>query len=178
MTISLADAKHIFRAKKRLIDIHPWAHKPTRDGKAVQCVFASRIKIDGTMPRGIWFRCTMFPKYPDTAAIQIECEILGSRSHIPLYRLDWRPIDTHTNADYGPKILRGEFFDFGTTHEHVFIYHAIPKMKRLRTGGVQTARKIEPDFATFKDTLAHSCATLRMENWVDVPPPNLQGELL
>ena len=139
MTLSLADAKHIIGSRKRLVNIHPWVLRPTRDGKAVQCTFEARIEIDGTLPRGVWFRSTLWPKNPDTASIQLECDLAGSRSHMPLYRLDWRPMTTHTNGQFGPPELRGAFFDVGDTHEHICFDHAVEELCWIFGDGVNQA---------------------------------------
>lgn len=179
MTLDIGDAKRILRANKVLMDIHPWVSKPTRDGKCIQYSFESRIRADSSMPRGLWFRITVFPRYPDTTTFQMECDIPNSRSHMPLYRLDYRPIHTHSNSDdWGPMRLRGLFFEFGETHEHICLYHAIPKLKRLRSGGVHTARRIKPDFLDFDSALEHVCSVLNIQNGGMIPDRNAQGELL
>lgn len=177
MSISVLDAKHIFRAKKRLIDLHEWERK-SRDGKDIQIEFKSRVKVSASIPRGLWFRCVLWAKYPDTANIQLECDMPGKRSHTPLYRLDWRPIITHMNGDFGPRSLRGMFFDVGETHEHCCFYNISHKTREIRANGVQTARKIDREFASYKDALRHACARIGIENLDEIPPPDAQGEML
>jgi hypothetical protein len=49
--------------------------------------------------------------------------------------------------------LRGIYIDPGITHEHTYLDHASETEDRILSGGVQTARKIEPDFASFDDAL-------------------------
>lgn len=179
MTIEIGDAKRILRAGKTISDIHPWISKPTRGGDSIQRCFQSRIITNKAMPRGLWFRITIFQKYPDAATFQLECDIPNNRSHIPLYRLDYRPIHTHSNpADWGPKCLRSKFFAVGETHEHLCIYHIAPKLLRLRSGGVHTASPINPDFADFDAALHHVCAVLKIQNGDRIPSCNAQGALL
>lgn len=176
MTLSVSDAKSILRAKKRLIDLHPWVRK-CRDGKEVQIEFKSRISVSSSMPRGLWFRCVLWASYPDVANIQLECDIPDNKSHLPLYRLDWKPLDTHLNGNFGPKNLRGLFFDVGETHEHCCLYNICHNDLIIRANGVQTARRITPDFLSYKDALIYVCARIGIVNLDEVPPPEAQGEM-
>ena len=74
--------------------------------------------------------------------------------------------------------LRGKFFALGETHEHICIYHLIPKLKRLRAGGVHTARPIVPNFKDFNAALMHVCTVLKIRNGDMIPERNAQGELI
>ena len=84
---------------------------------------------------------------------------------------------SHMNGMYGPSELRGVFFDAGVTHEHVCLFHTKAGDDQIQSGGVQTARKIDPDFESFEQTLKYVCDTLNFENWADIPPPKDQGDL-
>ncbi len=178
MTLEVADAKYILRSKKILLDIHPWKPKPARNGKSTQSCFESRIGFEFSIRRGLWFRINIPAREPETATFQLECDIPNSRSHLPLYRLDYKSLHTHSNSlEWGPSWLRGIFFSVGETHEHNCIYHVIPKLKRLRSGGVHTARRITPDFANYEGALGYVCAILKIQNGDKIPERNAQPEL-
>jgi hypothetical protein len=61
-------------------------------------------------------------------------------------------------------------FGVGETHEHICFNRAVEHVGRLRVGGVHTARRIEPDFASYLDALAHACGTLDLLNCAEIPP--------
>jgi hypothetical protein len=176
MTLLIAEAKRIIRARKRLVDLHPWANK-SRDGKTLQSQFASRISIGGAIPQGLWFRCVIFPKYLDVATVQVEHEIPDRRQHLTLYRLEWHPLTSHGNGDIGPRCLRNQFFDVGESHEHCCMLHLCRETGRIRSGGVQTARRISPDFGSFQDVLGYVRAKLRIDNMDEMPHPDAQPEM-
>jgi hypothetical protein len=177
MTISIDDAKWILEAHKRLIGIREWEMKPDKGRTSVVSTFEARIEINGTMPRGVWLRALVRPRYMDSATFQLECDLPGSRSHLPLYRLDWRPLSIHVNGNRGPEHLRGLMFGAGESHEHICLDHAIEHEGRIRAGGVQTATKIYPDFASYQDALAYVCGKLRLVNCADIPPVRDLGSL-
>jgi hypothetical protein len=177
VTILITDAKSIIRDRKRLVDLHSWERK-SRDGRIWQVQFESRISINGSIPQGLWFRCVILPQYQDVATIQIEHEISGKRCRLVLYRLDWHPLTTHGNGNIGPRCLRGQFFDVGQTHEHCCMFHLCQGTGRIRSGGVQTARLISPDFGSFQDVLGYVRAKLRIENLDDMPSPNAQLDMI
>ena len=153
-------------------------NKLTRNQESTERSFESRVGIAGTIRRGLWFRINIPARSPDSARFQLECDLPNSRSHLPLYRLDFKQIHTHTNSPtWGPSSLRGLFFCSGETHEHNCIYHVIPRLGKLRSGGVQTARKIHPDFANYDSALAYVCATLKIQNCDKIPARNAQAEL-
>jgi hypothetical protein len=55
--------------------------------------------------------------------------------------------------------------------------HAVEHERRIRAGGVQTATKIDPDFASYMDALAYVCAKLGLLNCVEIPPVRDLGGL-
>jgi hypothetical protein len=178
MTLEIADAKNILRASKTLLDIHQWKTELSRNRKYYQASFESRVAFDGAIRRGLWFRINHLSTESQAATFQLECDIPNSRTHMPLYRLDFRRSHTHSNSlDWGPSSLRGKFFCARETHEHNCIFHLIPKLKRLRAGGVHTARKIDPDFANYEAALAHVCAMLKIQNGDRIPVRTAQPEL-
>jgi len=175
MSISLAEARTIIETPKRLIDIRDWHVKPNRETRAALYVYEARVRLAQSIPRGIWFRAHVFPAYPDTAKFQLDCEQPGTRAHLPLYRLEWRPVIPHTNGFAGPPELQGLFIPRGRTHEHICFDHAVEHEGRLRAGGVECARPIEPDFQTFSEALGRACAMLSIENCGEIPKPHDQG---
>lgn len=179
MTISVVEAKHILRSRKRLLIGEPlWQLKASRIGSGDQLEFKSRVTISGAVPRGVWFRCIVFSKHANVGSIQLDCDHNEKRSHTPLYRLDWHPLRPHINGSFGLVSLRKDFIGAGVTHEHCCLYNICYQTRRIRSNGVQTARKIVPDFATFNDALAHVCAKLRIANWREIPPQTeIQQEL-
>jgi hypothetical protein len=55
--------------------------------------------------------------------------------------------------------------------------HLCRQTGRIRSGGVQTARQISPDFTSFQDVLNYVCAKLRIENMDEMPQPDAQAEM-
>ena len=177
MTLSIEDAKRIIAAPKRLIGIREWEIKARGGNTSPYSAFEARVEIDGTIPRGLWFRANVRPRQMDSATFQLECDLPDNRSHLPLYRLDWRPLSNHLNGDHGPPKLRGLLFAAGESHEHSCLDHAIEHEGRIRTGGVQTATKIDPDFPTYQDALAYVCVKLTLVNCAEIPPVRDLGGL-
>lgn len=178
MELLAKDAAFILEAEKRLRGRCRWTvAKSSRDGCARRVNFEARVSIGGTMPRGIWFRITVIPQYADTATFQLECDTPGFRAHLPLYRLDWNPAQTHLNGQHGPAELRGMFIDAGITHAHNCLDHIDDSTGLLRNGGVQTARIIKPDFSSYDEALLWVCDKLRIRNRGDIPPPPAQAEM-
>ena len=178
MQLSIADAKFILEAPKRLVDIRPWRSADNRHGCSVVHNFAARISIEGTLPRGLWFRCSKIWDFPLTGTFQLDCEQQGTRQHLPLYRLDWRPFGGHKNGPHGPEELRDIYLPEGVTHEHTCLFHSDERSGLILSGGVQTARPISPDFESFHEALRRACDRLSIRNHGEIPPPISQGELL
>lgn len=178
MTLLLTDARTILESPKRLVSIHDWQAKPNRDNRPAILTFEARIVIESAMPRGLWFRSHVWPQYPDSAMFQMECDLPENRSHLPLYRLEWRPFNTHMNGNCGPKELHGLFLDSGVTHEHSCLDNVAGGEDRIRAGGVQTARQIDPDFQSFLEALNYACDKLKITNREDIPSPSTQFEMI
>lgn len=179
MTIPISDANYLLSADKQLIDLHAWVRRGNREKKFPLLMFQSRVAIDGALPRGLWFRISVFPSYPDVATFQLDMEKPGVRTHLELYRLDWRPLTGHGNGmgDDCPDELRGLVLAAGDTHEHVCTDNVARAEDRIRASGVQAARKIEPDFDSYDAALAYVCDKLRIVNWREIPQSNAQNEM-
>ena len=101
----------------------------------------------------------------------------GVRTHLPLYRLDWRPFRPHLNGPDGPEELRGVLFQEGVTHEHICLLDADEKGE-IRSDRNLIAKIVTPDPASFQEALTYVCATLSIVNQNDIPPAPSQGRLV
>jgi hypothetical protein len=178
MRLSFADAKWILAASKTLFDFHPWSEAKNRYGCSIIHSFRARVALDGGAFRGLWFRATKILDNPNTGTFQLDMEQPGVRSHLPLYRLEWRPFRDHVNGSFGPDELRGLRIREGVTHEHICILHADEKGEFIRSDGVQTAKTVAPDPGSFQEALTYACDTLAIVNRDDIPPPVAQGEIV
>ncbi len=177
MTIGLHEAKLLIECEKQLVALAEWKPVENREGRAEKHIFEARIAIDGTLPRGLWFRILVYPRFLNCGTFQLDCDKPGSRSHHTLYRLEWRPIRGHINGQHGPPEYRGLPFRPGETHHHCCLDHTVDAEGRIRAGDVQCARPIVPDFRNFDEALAFACDTLRIWNRADIPRPGDQGAL-
>lgn len=179
MTIPLSDANYLLGADKQLIEMRSWVWSGNCEKRSPLLIFWSRILIDGALPRGLWFRISVFPKYPDVATFQMDMEKPGVRTHLELYRLEWRPLTGHVNGmgENCPEELKGLVFAAGDTHEHICNDNVGPIENRIRASGVQSARKIEPDFESYDAALAYVCDKLRIVNWRGIPQSTAQNEM-
>jgi len=179
MTIPVTDAIFLLQSRKRLTDLHAWDRKSNRDKKTPLLIFQSRVAIENALPRGVWFRISVIPQFQDSATFQLDVEKPGERSHLELYRLDWRPPTGHANGmgQDCPEELRGLVFSPGQTHEHICTDNLANAEGRLRASGVKAARKIEPDLENYDEALRYVCGRLFIENGNDIPASNAQTEL-
>jgi hypothetical protein len=176
MQLSLAEAKHILEAKKELFNPHPWSPVNNRAG-STPLSFSARVRLDGGAYRGLWFRASTFAHNLGTGTFQLSIEQPGVKSHLPLYRLDWRPFRDHFNGPDGPEELRGLWFKEGVTHEHTCLFDADEK-GNIRSGNLATARIVTPDPGAFQEALTYACATLSIMNQNDIPPAPAQGRMV
>lgn len=176
MSLGLEEAVAYLEASKQLVAPTGWRPKGNRDRQYPITFCECRVRMGGSMPRGLTFRISVFPSFPDMATFQLECSQPASRTCIVLYRLEWRPISGHGNRedDHVPSEIRGLIFLPGDTHEHVCTDNVSASEKRLIMPGVHAARPISPDFQTYQDAFSHVCAKLKIENPGEVPPPGDQ----
>jgi hypothetical protein len=177
MKLALAEAKRILEAKKELFDLHPWSAAKNRTGCSTPLSFRARAALDGGAFRGLWFRAEKFRDNPDTGTFQLSMEQPGVKSHLPLYRLDWRPFRDHLNGPDGPEELRGLLIKEGVTHEHICLFDADDKGE-IRSDRMATAKIVTPDPDGFQEALTYVCATLSIMNQNDIPRASSQGRMV
>jgi hypothetical protein len=179
MTISISDAQFLLCATKQLVKPLKWIGAANRENKSPLIMLQTRVSIEDALPQGLWFRMTLFPARRDVATFQLDIEKPASRTHLELYRLEWRPVSGHGNsiAEDCPADLRGLVFRPGETHEHICTDNTVVSEGRIRASGVKSARKIELDFSNFDNALAYVCDKLKIENLRDIPKPNDQSEM-
>jgi hypothetical protein len=180
MQLGLDEATAYLGADKSLVDGSGWQPKENRYGRYPITLYESRVRIDQAMPRGLKFRISVFPTLPNSATFQLECDQPGQRTCVTLYRMEWRPISSHTNGlgPPTPEDIRGLSFSPGETHEHICTDNVTMFEQRIIKPGVHAARRVEPDPATYDDALAYVCARIRIVNPGDVPPSNAQWSLV
>ncbi|MGX5734536.1 hypothetical protein [Bosea thiooxidans] len=180
MSLGLTEARAYLEADKELTSPAPWRPKNNRDGRYPITFFECRVKIGQSMPRGLNFRISVFPTFPDVATFQFECDQPASRTCLTLYRMEWRPISGHGNGlqDHIPPDLRGLIFQPGETHEHICTDNVGIGDQQILKPGVHAARRIQPDFRTYNDALDYVCAKLRIRNPDAIPPSNAQWQLV
>ncbi|MDG4892728.1 hypothetical protein P9272_03915 [Mesorhizobium sp. WSM4976] len=177
MWLGVDEAKFLIESEKTLVEIGPWKRAENRETRSERHIFETRVAVAGTIPRGVWFRITFQPSDIDSATFQLDCDKPVGRTKHTLYRLDWRPTRAHTNGYHGPAEFHGLHFVMGQTHDHICLDHVIESEGRIRSGDVQCARPINPDFENFDEALAFACAKLNIVNRDNIPPRSAQGSL-
>lgn len=180
MPIPFETANRIYTSEKHLLKPMQWRlvvenrKKVNSARQALEC----RIQIDSSIPRGVWFRITIFPASFSCICFQLECDLPdGARTHVPLYRLELHPIRAHLNKPYGGDEVNGLLIDAGQTHEHSF-YDSLNTDWSLRTSACEQARVVVNPPTDFDAGLSYVCAKLNIENNLVVPRPENQGDLL
>lgn len=170
------DAHALIAAEKELFDVKPWERKASRDGRSAILQFVCRVRVSGTLPQGLRFRVVTFSSNPNTATFQLEMEGPSKREALILYRLDWRPPTAHGNGRNGPRELWDLVYPPLQTHEHVCTDHLSATEGKVLRGGVQAARKIEPDFEDYIAAFRYVCDRLKIVNGNNVPEKDAQPD--
>lgn len=177
MPIAFEIADHIFRAEKLLLKPFQWhavaAKRANEQRKKLEC----RVEVAGAVPRGVFFRITVYPRSLARASFQLECDLPSGRSHVPLYRLEVDPLRPHVNKPYGPDEINGLPVDAGQTHEHVF-YDSLKAGNVLRANACEQARIVNNPPRDFPTGLGLACSRINVVNGHEVPSPGDQGQLL
>jgi hypothetical protein len=177
MAVTFELAEQIFHSEKWLMKPIIWKSVIDRNKLEQQRRLECRVRIDGGVPRGVFFRITVFPRSLCRATFQLECDTPDNRTHTPLYRLDLNPVNAHTNKLYGDDEINGRFFPPDMSHEH-FFRDSITQDGRLRARTDEQARAVVkpiPDFAT---ALSLVCTRIFLRNGDEIPNPGDQGMLL
>ncbi len=178
MPIPFDLADTIFKSAKALTSPLEWeiveSNKKARElRKRLEC----RVALDGTIPRGVWFRIIVYPRSLSCMSFQLECDHpTASKTHIPLYRLEMSPVRAHINKLYGEDDINGLIIQAGQTHEHSF-YDSLTGKGELRVASCQQARVVSPAPSDFTTGLAFVCSRIHINNCSEVPNPGDQGML-
>lgn len=182
MPISLGIAQSLLSSVKALVispghdgDTKHWDSDNERHGSSPIIVFRCRVAQPEVMPRGLWFRITLWPKYPKTMTFQMDLEIPKLEGHLVLYRLEVDPDSVHANK----KNCSGgaTFFNVGETHEHSYIHDLGNVLETVDKKGSPCAVRIERDFVDFTEALTFVCGRLNIQNGGDLPKPVAQLKL-
>ncbi|AMJ59072.1 hypothetical protein AXW83_01060 [Bosea sp. PAMC 26642] len=179
MALELDEAVFYLDSDKELAAGAGWQPKKNRAGSYPVMFFERRLRIAQAMPRGLKFRISVFPTFPDVATFQLECDQPGQKTCLVLYRLEWHPISGHSNG-LGlptPPEIQGLVFLPGDTHEHTCRDHVTAVERRVLEPGVHAARRIEPDFQTYDAALSYVCGRIRLINPEAIPPSGAQWDL-
>lgn len=178
MSLSYADADHIFCSKKRLLKPLLWERVPQGNNpRESYQQLQARFEIDGGLRRGVFFRIHAFPGSLSSLTFQLECDGVAGRTRAPLYRLELNPRSRHVNQPYGPDDVNGLVLPAGVPHEHVF-KDSLTTDGRLRSRTDQQARLLPDPPQDFAGALDYVCRRINIVNGSDVPKPEAQGDLL
>lgn len=179
MTLKLSDAIDFLSMPKLVLRDASWGAKENREGRAEVVQYESRIIAADVLLRGLKFRISVMPSVPNMATFQLDCDQPGDRTRIALYRLEWRPLRAHTNgmSKRIPEDIRGLFIPAGQTHEHTCLENVEAATEQIVKPGVDAARKIDPDFASYDEALAYVCDKLKILNREEIPPSGAQWSL-
>lgn len=177
MPIPFEVADRIFRAEKQLLRPLKWesveGKKRNEQRRKLEC----RVEVDGSIPRGVFFRITMFPRSLTRMTFQLETDMPSGRKHVPLYRLEMEPMRPHMNKMYGPDEINGIYIAAGQAHEHVF-YDSLTEEGDLRSNPCEQARTLSEIPGDFATALGLVCHRISIENGDLLPSPGDQGDLL
>ena len=176
MPIPFETAHTIFLAKKSLV-LPKWRDIQNATKSEQHRELECRVAIAGGLPRGVFFRITLFPRNLNSATFQLECDRPDVRSHVALFRLEVAPLIAHTNALYGADDINGLYIDPGVTHEHDF-HDSVTKDGQVRLRSCEPARVVINPPRDFATALSYVCSRINVINAQDVPNPGTQGWLL
>lgn len=133
-------------------------------------VFTVPLVIGEAIIGGFQLRAKVSKEFVDRDAL-MQLEFSVARRHQALWRIQWRPLETHTNKGWGPKGYEYMRFD-GTSHQHMFIDNWIPSEHRTRAKNLPGARPIEPDPGTLSEFIAFSgkCFRIKDVDLINLPP--------
>jgi hypothetical protein len=174
MQLTAALANAIFDGRKRLVAPFEW--RPNARNGQDHHLFECRVEMGGGIRQGIIFRIVTYPRGLESYTYQLECENQDTRSNIPLYRLDLKPIKAHVNMLFGSDEVNGLYFEAGVTHEHDF-RDSLTADGQLRSNSCVQARLVADPPQDFATALVRVCSRINVINSGDVPLPPSQGSL-
>jgi hypothetical protein len=177
MSILLSEGLDWLSEPKQLINLTHWESGNDKQANRTWAL-KSRIQTQKTIPRGLWFRVTVWEKWPNVAVIQLECDLPIVRAHIVLYRFELNPFGTHTNFGDGPRPLADKFIDSGVNHEHSYgFYEGMPDLT-LVAGWDPFADIVSDPIDDLDAALDYVCAKLNISNRSGIVMPQLQSRLV
>jgi hypothetical protein len=131
-------------------------------------VFTLPLLADG-FTSGLELRAKVSRQLVDRDAL-FQLEFANStRERVPLWRCQWRPLETHTNKAWGPPGFELAIFR-ELSHHHSFEDNYLPSTKKMRSG-LPAARPVIPDPIVLSEFIAYCGECFKIENmqWVEVP---------
>jgi hypothetical protein len=108
------------------------------------------LEVDGLTIEGLELRCGALQNAPDRAVTFHLQHYPAKGPCIPLARIDWKPLGSHTNPNAGElPLLR-----IDGSHAHEFHLNWLAEHGRMRTGNLPVARPLNPDPRTYDELLA------------------------
>lgn len=124
---------------------------------------------------GLGLRVKVAKRFVDRdALVQLEYAPTARRS-IPLWRLQWRPFETHQNKSWGPPGY--ELAPVRGTHEHRFDHNYFEAESRMRGTNLPAAVPIAPDFSVLSDFIAFCGKRLRIADMHRIRPPGMPPDM-
>ncbi|MDD2704916.1 MAG: hypothetical protein PHU07_06235 [Acidocella sp.] len=139
----------------------------------------SPVEIDGVTQEGLFIRGVCYEDRQDEAVtLQIEVGSLGSRTRIPLCRLDWRPTaEVHRNnkilsSRYGlPRIIK-------KCHFHPFHMNWDDETLKMRESNLPLAYEIQEKINSFSNLLEFFGKKCNIKGVKNIPEPNWSRKLI
>lgn len=186
MPIPLKDAQELLRVEKFFVshsarpgEVRNWEAGRERNKTEPVAIFRCRLRQAATLPRGLWFHATVWPRYPQTMTLQMTLESPNVKAHQILYRLENDPSTTHHNRPSYGAGYANHFFGVGESHEHSFLHNADGQDELISTlGSSPCAIPIAEDLRDFSQALEFVSKRLNISNPGEVPLPKLQLPLV
>jgi len=152
-----------------------WSAPSPIDGKLE---FLAPLDIDGITIAELALRGIAFETRPDAdVTLQLETGLSGTRTRIPLIRLDWRPFSPfHKNDRKGPPDLQGLIIR--GSHFHPFEWNWLEDAQRMRSGNLPVAEEITDPLQTFIEMLDFAQTLFRIGDITSITEPEWAPKLI
>lgn len=165
------DAARIHCAKKIPSLSGDWVEE---EGRRLSLVIV--LEIEGVTIEGLLLRGSALKNHPDEAVtFQLEFAHEPGRRDLAVDRIDWRPLNEHTNGGKGPKEFR--YLLLAETHHHAFDLNWLPDEGRLRKSNLPIAQPVNPDLADFDKLVEFVKKCFRIID-LEIPVPPWEADLL